>query len=105
MPLFESAQWSCRSACHTTISHSERLEGLVIEAVCLKADEEPAEQKHLLIQWKPGEGMRTEHNGGSMIQFVPEHLWGFWQTEGPALATRVGLSKVYYRGRPGASNG
>jgi hypothetical protein len=46
--------------------------------------------------------MRTEHFSGRMVQFVPEHLWRFWQTEGPELASKVGLTKVYYRGRPHA---
>lgn len=99
---FKLAASAYRAPASPPICLAQSEEVGVVERVQLRDDEEPAEDRHLLIQWKPGEGMRTEHFSGRMVQFVPEHLWRFWQTEGPELASKVGLTKVYYRGRPHA---
>jgi hypothetical protein len=75
----------------------------MVEIVQLTQNENPpAEGRWLLIQWMPGEGAVTNATGGQTTQLVPEHLWPFWLEEGPALAERTGLSKVYFKGPPNA---
>ena len=75
----------------------------MVEVIHLEDDEHPpANERWLLIQWKPGEGSVTNHFEGQTTQLVPEHLWGYWINEAPALARRTGLARVYFKGRPDA---
>lgn len=75
----------------------------MIEVIYLKpGDQPPADEKVLLIQWKPGEGMSTNMHSLGTTQMVPDHLWSYWLSEGPLMAERMGLTKVYFAGRPDA---
>lgn len=74
----------------------------MVEIVRLKPGEQPPRNERFIhILWKPGDSDVMVSQSWGTTYRVPTRLWDQWLEQGPGLAERVGLRKLYVTDPPG----